>query len=65
MIAPTLSVHIVGNGNRVVALDLDGHAVEHSTSVGLLRPESHVLLAEMLELGLDGHRLLDAIGISS
>lgn len=61
----TLSVHEVGNGHRVVALDVSNHALEHGIGVGMLGPDSHILLAEMLELSVDGDSLLEeAIRIS-
>ena len=48
----------------MVALDLGHHAIEDSIGMGLAGPESHVLLAEMLELGVDRDRLLEVIGVS-
>ena len=54
----TLSVHEVGDGDRVVAVDLGDHAVEDSAGMGLARPDSHVLLAKLLELAVDGDGLL-------
>lgn len=56
--AHTLSVHEVGDGDRVVAVDLGDHAVEDSAGMGLARPDSHVLLAKLLELAVDGDGLL-------
>lgn len=56
--APTLGVHEVGDGDRVVVLDLGDHAVEDSAGMGLARPDAHVLLAKLLELAVDGDGLL-------
>jgi hypothetical protein len=58
--AHTLGVHEVGDGDRVVALDVGNHAVEDSIGMGLPRAEAHVLLAELLELRVDGDGLLHA-----
>jgi hypothetical protein len=44
----------------VVALDVGNHAVEDSIGMGLPRAEAHVLLAELLELRVDGDGLLHA-----
>jgi hypothetical protein len=55
-----LSVHEVGNGDWVVALDVGNHALEHGVGMGFLGSDSHIFLAEMLELGLNGNRLLEA-----
>jgi hypothetical protein len=59
-----LGVHEVRDRDWVVALDFGNHAVENGTGMRLPWPKSHVLLAEMLELGVDGDRLLHAIRIS-
>lgn len=44
----------------MVALDVGHHALEHGVGMRVLGPDSHVLLAEMLELGLDRDGLLEA-----
>lgn len=53
----TLSVHKVGDGNRVVAGHLSIGGLEHSLGMGL-GPETSVLLSEVLHLHVDGNRLL-------
>lgn len=64
MISHTLSVHKVRNRNWVFRVDIRQGTGEDSIGVGLLGSNSHVLLAEMAHLGLDGDRLLQAIRIS-
>jgi hypothetical protein len=53
----TLSVHEVGDGNRVVAGRLHLQAVEDSLGVRL-GTDTHVLLAEILDLEIDRDGLL-------
>lgn len=53
----TLSVHKVGDGNRMVAGNLSISGLEHSLAMGL-GPETSVLLSEVLHLHVDGNRLL-------
>lgn len=65
MASHTLCVHEIGNGNRVVALDVGDHALENSIDMRFTRAHPHVFLAEMLELGVDGNRLLEAIRSAS
>lgn len=50
----TLSVHEVADGNRVAALGLGGLAVEHVVGMAV-GADTHVLLAELLDLALDGN----------
>jgi hypothetical protein len=58
MRALTLSVHEIRDGDRVVALNLGNHGVEGGAGMAWAWAQTHVLLAEMLKLGVDGNRLL-------
>lgn len=49
----TLGIHKVGDGDRVAALDLGHVLVEHDLGTAG-RADAHVLLAELLNVGLDG-----------
>jgi electron transfer flavoprotein alpha/beta subunit len=53
----TLSVHKVGYGNGVTALSLGDLGVEHDVRAAL-RAGAEVLLAELVNLSLDGGALL-------
>jgi len=57
IVMPTLCVHEVRDGNWMVPLHINLHAVEDSIRVRL-RSNTHILLTEMLNLGIDRHRLL-------
>lgn len=61
----TLSIHEVGNGDWVISLNIGNHAVKHNAVVGLARADADVLLAEMLELGVDGNGFLHATIINN
>jgi hypothetical protein len=56
-----LGIHEVGDGNRVPALDLGRLVVEHDLGTAS-RADAHVLLAELLDVGLDARTLLDERG---
>lgn len=64
MDAHTLSVHKVRDGNGVDALRVGERALEDSIGMALLRPDAHVLLAEVLHLSLERDRLLHTTSIS-
>lgn len=53
----TLSVHKIGDGNRVVAGNLSIRGLEHGLGMGL-GPETSVLLSEVLHLHIDGDGFL-------
>lgn len=58
----TLSVHKVGDGDRVVAGNLSIRGLEHGLGMGL-GSETSVLLSEVLHLHIDGNGLLVAHSI--
>ncbi len=53
----TLGIHEVGDGDGVAALDLSNVCVEHDVGAAL-GASAEILLAELVDLGLDGGALL-------